>query len=90
MNEAREIFRKSIKQLLRNHGSLQTYQLYDHIKSLHRDLCDDDFECTCGGTPRGEPEWKHTVRWAQQDLKNRGEIKLVNRMWEIRDDFAVA
>lgn len=69
--------------MLHDHGSLKTNQIYKHIKSLHPNLCDDDIECTCGGIPNRQPEWKHQVRWAQQDLKYRGEIELVNEKWRI-------
>jgi len=83
MTSPRKIFRESLKRLLISYGPLQTREIYKHIKSLHPDLCDDAIECTCGGTPNRQPEWKHQVRWAQQDLKYRGEIELVNQMWKI-------
>ena len=66
------------------HGLLRTDQIYEFVESVHPDLCDDSIECNCGGIPTGQPEWKHQVRWAQQDLKNWGEIELVEKVWKIR------
>ena len=76
----RETFRETVKRLLADHGPLKTGQIYNHVRRLHADLCDDDIECAYGG----EPEWKKQVRWAQQDLKFRGEIEKIDGRWRIR------
>ncbi len=76
----RETFRETVKRVLAKHGPLETYQIYNRIRILHPDLCDDDIECTSGG----DPEWKKQVRWAQRDLKHRREIDLLDRKCSIR------
>jgi hypothetical protein len=76
----RETFRETVKRVLADHGPLATGQIYDRIRRLHPELCDDDVECSFGG----EPEWKKQMRWAQQDLKFNGQIELTGRRWCIR------
>jgi hypothetical protein len=36
----------------------------------HPESCDDGVPCTCGSNL--EPEWRHAVRWALEDLRNDG------------------
>lgn len=85
MESDREKFRETIKKLLFNHGPMKTFQLYDQVKNMHPTLCDDSVHCCCGKNPTYQPEWKHKVRWAQQDLKNNGEIELISdHAWRIK------
>lgn len=77
----REQFRIGILSILREHDPLKTKQIYRYIKELYPILCDDRICCTCGGVKRNSPEWKHQLRWAQQDLKKNRKIKLECGLW---------
>jgi chorismate synthase len=78
---ARHVFRDTIRQLLRSSGPAATHEIYEHVRLKHPEFCDDSIECRCGGVESGQPEWKHQVRWAEQDLKYAGEVRLVGDQW---------
>ncbi len=76
------VFARTIEYLLRRHGSLTTEQMHPIIHHLHPDLCDDTIDRVIDGKRFGK-KWKHAVRTAQQQLKKRGTIALVNGAWTL-------
>lgn len=79
----RAIFRETIRRLLRDLGPLRTDEIYEHIKSRHPNLCNDNIKCNCGGIVTEQPEWKHQVRFAIWDMSSRNKVERVNDMWAI-------
>jgi len=75
------IFSQTIKYIL-NSGSASTIQLHQTIQRIHPDLCDDNIDRIIDGKHFGK-KWKHAVRTAQQHLKKRGEIELLNGYWRL-------
>lgn len=65
------IFSDTIRYLL-GQGPLTTPQIYEQIRALHSDLCDDDAIRIISGDPR--IVWRHRVRHAQQALRAQGAI----------------
>jgi len=75
------VFAKTIEYLLRRHGPLTTEQLHPMIHEIHPDLCDDTVDRVIDGKRFGK-KWKHAARTAQQQLKKRGVVDLVNGSWK--------
>jgi len=80
------IFAEAIRHLLR-FGPASTQVLHRGIQNIHPDLCDDAVDRIVDGKHFGK-KWKHAVRTAQQHLKKRGEIRLVNSRWRLADDHS--
>jgi hypothetical protein len=74
------IFAKTILYLLKLYGSLSTKQLHIMIESMHPDLCDNTIDRVIDGKRFGK-KWKHAIRTAQQHLKEKGLIKLNDKLW---------
>lgn len=61
-------------------GEQDTRDVYDHVRSAYPGLCDDSYLCKHAhdnGTE--QPEWKHTVRNAQQELSRRNHSRVQRR-----------
>jgi hypothetical protein len=84
MQNLRESIRGAVLEVLGRFGPLTTGEQYGHIQRLLPQLCDNEVDCRYCKVPN-EPEWKHILRWAQQDLKKSGEIELVGGKWHIRN-----
>lgn len=76
------VFAKSIEFLLRRHGPLSTEAMHPMIQQMHPDLCDDTVDRVIDGKRFGK-KWKHAARTAQQQLKKRGTIALINGAWAL-------
>jgi len=76
------VFAKTIEFLLRRHGPLTTQAMHPMIQQMHPDLCDDTVDRVIDGKRFGK-KWKHAARTAQQQLKKRGTIALVNGSWTL-------
>nr|MCU0688593.1 hypothetical protein [Phycisphaerales bacterium] len=76
------VFAKTIEFLLRRHGPLSTEAMHPMIQQMHPDLCDDTVERVIDGKRFGK-KWKHAARTAQQQLKKRGTIALINGAWAL-------
>lgn len=76
------VFAKTIEYLLRRQGPLTTEQMHPMIHEIHHDLCDDTVDRVIDGKRFGK-KWKHAARTAQQQLKKRGIIALVNGSWTL-------
>ena len=74
------IFMDTIRYLL-GAGPMTTEALHARIKDIHADICDDTIDRVINGQRFGKL-WKHHVRNAQQSLKKRGEITLMNGRWQ--------
>lgn len=76
------VFAKSILRFL-GEAPLTTKCIYHQIEREHPNLCDNSKFTIIKGVPN-EIEWKHTVRLAQQHLKNKGFIKLLgDKRWSL-------
>jgi hypothetical protein len=61
-------------------GEQDTRDVYDHVRSAYPGRCDDSYLCKHAhdnGTE--QPEWKHTVRNAQQELSRRNHSRVQRR-----------
>ena len=74
------IFSDTIIFILRKRGSLSTSNLHPLIQSIHPDICDDSIDRVIEGQHFGK-KWKHSVRSAQQSLKDKGLIYLKGGKW---------
>jgi len=74
------IFEATIEYILQKHGSLPTKMINNLIQEIHPDLCDESVDRVIDGVHFGK-KWKHTVRTAQQHLKHKGKIKLLDGNW---------
>jgi hypothetical protein len=83
MASPRERFRSEIPLVLAERGPSKTHQLYSSIRERVPEYCDESILCACGGIARDEPEWKHQLRWAQQDLRKAGIIVLSDAGWDM-------
>ena len=72
----------SVYRELAENGSMATRELYSRMEALHPDLCDPSVPCDCSGGNPNQPESKHQMRWAQQDLKNQGKIEYSDNEWQ--------
>lgn len=61
-------------------GPKPTKEIHAYVKQLLPELCDDTVELVINGERYGKA-WKHQVRNAQQSLKSKGLIYLVNHHW---------
>jgi len=52
------------------------------IQQMPPDLCDGTVDRVIDGTRFGK-KWRHAVRTAQQQLKKRGTIALINGAWTL-------
>jgi len=76
------VFAKTIAYLLQKNGPLPTTTIHDLIQEIHPDLCDDNVDRVINGARFGK-KWKHAVRTAQQQLKKKGLVELVNGKWRL-------
>lgn len=76
------VFARTIEFLLRRHGPLSTETMHPLIQNMHPDLCDDTVDRVIDGKRFGK-KWKHAARSAQQQLKKRGTIALINGAWTL-------
>lgn len=76
------VFARTIEFLLRRHGPLSTEAMHPMIQQMHPDLCDDTVDRVIDGKRFGK-KWKHAARTAQQQLKKRGTIALINGAWAL-------
>ena len=74
------IFSDTIIYILKKRGSLSTNKLNPLIQSIHSDICDDSIDRVIEGQHFGK-KWKHSVRSAQQSLKDKGLIYLKDAKW---------
>lgn len=74
------IFSDTITYILKKRGSLSTSKLHPLIQSIHPDICDDSIDRVIEGQHFGK-KWKHSVRRAQQSLKDKGLIYLKDGKW---------
>jgi len=65
------VFAKTILYLLQYYGPLSTTRLHPMIEMIHPDLCDNSVDRVIDGKRFGK-KWKHAVRTAQHNLRNRG------------------
>ena len=75
------IFARTVLHVLRN-GPLRTRDIQSMVSDIHPDLCDDNVERVINGVRFGK-RWKHDVRNAQQFLKRRGQVVLVDGAWRL-------
>lgn len=76
------IFSDTIKYILKKRGSLSTNKLNPLIQSIHPDICNDSIDRVIEGQHFGK-KWKHSVRSAQQSLKDKGLIYLKDAKWRL-------
>lgn len=76
------VFAKTVRYLLLTHGPLTTIQIHPMISAIHPDLCDDSVDRVIDGKHFGK-KWKHAVRTAQQQLKQKGEIVYELGRWRL-------
>jgi hypothetical protein len=74
------VFAATILYLLAKHGPLSTIDLHPRVETMHPDLCDNTIDRVIDGKRFGK-KWKHAVRTAQQQLKKRGRIALIDNNW---------
>jgi hypothetical protein len=82
------VFEKTIFYLLKKHGELSTEELHPLVKEIHPDLCDDTVDRVIDGRSFGK-KWKHAVRTAQQHLRKKGIIRLVDGQWILLNQSAL-
>lgn len=82
------VFEKTIVYLLKKHGELITEELHPLVKEIHPDLCDDTVDRVIDGRSFGK-KWKHAVRTAQQHLRKKGVIRLIDGQWALLDQNAL-
>ncbi len=76
------VFEKTIHYLLLKNGPLPTAAINNLIEEIHPDLCDNTVDRVIAGVRFGK-KWKHAVRSAQQHLKKKGLVELVNGNWSL-------
>lgn len=76
------VFAATILYLLAKHGPLPTTELHPRVEALHPDLCDNSVDRVIDGKRFGK-KWKHAVRTAQQQLKKRDRIALIDDKWTL-------
>ena len=69
VTDIRELAKKEIPKILQEEP-LTTAFILSRIKERYSKYCDDNYFCQCGKISGRQPEWKHQVRWAIQDLKH--------------------
>lgn len=78
------VFERTVLFLLRQHGALDTHQVYLMVQQIHPDLCDDSVDRVINGRHFGK-KWKHAVRTSQQQLKRKGLVDLIEGKWQTLD-----
>lgn len=76
------VFEKTILYLLQKNGPLSTTVIHNLIEEIHPDLCDNSVDRVINGVRFGK-KWKHAVRTAQQHLKKKGVVELINTKWRL-------
>jgi hypothetical protein len=74
------VFGQTVLYLLRRYGRLTTEELHRHVSDIHPDLCDDSVDRIIDGKHFGK-KWKHAVRSAQQQLKQRNQVSYDGEAW---------
>lgn len=74
------VFGQTTLYLLRRHGRLTTEELHQYISDIHPDLCDDSVDRIIDGKHFGK-KWKHAVRSAQQQLKQKNLVVYDGEAW---------
>ena len=78
-------FTDALKYVLRRRGALSTIEIYPLVQELMPEWCDDNVDLIIKGeTFLGDNHWKHSMRNAQQILKQRGVIILENERWKLK------
>ncbi|MCA9287944.1 MAG: phospholipase D family protein [Phycisphaerales bacterium] len=76
------VFERTILFLLTRSGPLPTTRLHPLVQQIHPDLCDDSVDRVIDGVHFGK-KWKHAVRTAQQQLRKKGLVELVDGAWRL-------
>ncbi len=76
------MFKKPICHLLKDHP-MTTTELYKGIQKFYPELCVDNPDSTGIVSGRRDKVWKHTLRNAQQTMKESGIIKDINKKWKM-------
>ena len=76
------VFANTILYLLKRHGPLATTSIHPLVETIHPDLCDNTVDRVIDGKRFGK-KWKHAVRTAQQQLKKKRLIELVDGRWDL-------
>jgi hypothetical protein len=77
------VFARTIEFLLRTRGPLLTVEMHPMIAAIHPDLCDNSVDRVIDGRHFGK-KWKHAVRTAQQQLKEKGVVVYIDKKWSIK------
>jgi hypothetical protein len=77
-------FTEALGPEIRRRGHMSTEAMYRHVQRTLPNLCDDRQRCVHKGRDYQQPEWKHQVRNAQQNLKRAGKILLGGEDWHWR------
>lgn len=79
----RQVFGRTILNLLRERGPLSTRELYPLIRERHPELCDNSVPReTTTGVRHKDPHWKYQVRVAQKRHREGGRIvRLAEGKW---------
>ncbi len=80
-------FAEVLDEEIHRQSHMTTRQMYDHVKRMLPDLCDDSIRCVHRGQDYGQPEWKHQVRNAQQTLKREGRAYPTGRSWVAKEPY---
>lgn len=76
------IFSDTILYILKKKGPLSTDEFHPLVQTIHPDICDDSIDRVINGQHFGK-KWKHSVRNAQQSLKEKGLIYLKGERWHL-------
>jgi hypothetical protein len=74
------VFARTVLYLLGQHGAQTTVQLHRMVEAIHPELCDNTIDRVIDGKRFGK-KWKHAVRTAQQQLKQRGLVRYTGTTW---------
>ncbi len=75
-------FADAVKYVLKRNGPLPTAEIHPLIQELMPEWCDDNVERIIKGASFGR-KWKHHVRNAQQQMRQRGVIVLEEGRWRL-------
>jgi hypothetical protein len=59
-------------------GYYEIADIYEIVQEKVPHLCDDEVLCTHVNSANDYPEWKHSVRWALNELKGMNVVKSVD------------
>ncbi len=81
---ANTVFSEAVLHVLAGGASLTTGEIHERVRALLPELCDDTVDRVINGRRFGK-RWKHSVRNAQQSLKEQGRISYTpeSRLWSI-------